>query len=216
VSRSGDLTKISHQSATILNKKLGIQCHIDFRSDKEIIVRGQPEILIKNGIIWKHFPLSDCDENLRLKQYPNYIDYYKNYHELIISNKEIILSILAFIATSHYDRFILSCYAGKDRTGVVVMLIMSILEINIKAILHDYVLTGQYLLHHINYFRNNWEKRGLKKEEYLPRLQPDVRSLRMLIENLLERYGSISAFLNTIGFEKKLIEKIKTKFFNYH
>jgi protein-tyrosine phosphatase len=213
--RSGELSRISSKIATTLVTKLGIQCHIDLRSNKEINNHAYPKSLIKCGISWKHYPLSDNTNKFRLVKYPNFKDYYENYCELIITNKETILLILCFIATSSYERFLLSCYAGKDRTGIIIMFIMAIIGIDKKSIIDDYVLTGEYLMNHIHYFKRNWEKRRLLKNEYLHRLQPDERSASMLIENLTRDYGGLVSFLYSLGLTNEIIRKIKSKFFTY-
>lgn len=210
--RSGELALISDKNA-ILIKELGIDCNIDLRSCQEI-EKKYPDKIIKNGVYWKHFPLKTKNEIIN-KIFPDFKDYSYYYCDLLERNKDIIVSLFYFIATSEFKRIIVSCYAGKDRTGIIIFLIMIVLGVDKELIIEDFVLSKKFLAKDIEYFKENWKKRGINKEEYLKRINPDHKTLREVINYLNSNYGSSILYLNKIGVPENIFTKIRKKFSSY-
>lgn len=210
--RSGCLKNISTQSLHSLKEVLDLQCHINLMSENEI--HNAPQF-INFGIERKHFPLEENVSGFKKNLYPSFIDYYQHYDAMIEHNRVQLIRIIEFIAESEYQRFLLSCYAGKDRTGIIIFLIFSLLGIDTHHILNDYTLSGQYLLPHIDQFKSNWQKRNINKHDYMFRLLPDERTIIYLLVHISRVYGSISNFLFTIGLSKRVAMMLKAKFYTY-
>ena len=71
----------------------------------------------------------------------------------IIENKEL-KTVFELIKT-HKDLVIISCSMGKDRTGVVIMLLMLLCGVNNKDIIADYNLSYNYLKDDVNLYHLN-------------------------------------------------------------
>ncbi|MFN8771077.1 MAG: tyrosine-protein phosphatase [Neisseriaceae bacterium] len=213
--RSGNIHSINQCSASRITKDLGIECHVDLRSIKEVQEQGYPDIIIENGVKLISYPLADYNNPVRRTKFPTFNDYSNYYYHLIMNNKTKLTEIINFIATSQYKRFLFSCYAGKDRTGIIIILIMLIIGINVDPITYDYALSGKYLTQHIEVFQYNWEKRGLTKEDYIARLTPDKRTITTLITMLLTEFDTIDNFLLNLGISKEIVDNLKKKFYTY-
>lgn len=214
--RSSHLQKISHLTVNYLSKKLHIQCHIDLRSEDEVMRQGKPEKLIASGVVWKHFPLIQENHSLRKMKLPTFHDYFNYYMELIHLNKQVIADIINSIFSTPYQRYLLSCQVGKDRTGILICLIMTILDINQHEILEDYHYSKQMLLPNIYLLKQQcWVKKKLTQAEYSSRFQCDKRTITLLFDKIRKEYKTINQFFSIIGIDKNIKNGIKAKFYNY-
>ena len=104
----------------------------------------------------------------------------------------------------------LGCYAGKDRTGLLALLLLLKHNIPKNIILNDYLATGPSLLRNLDYFKENWVKKGLSRDEYAERMQPKKETLIRLLAHIESQYHGIQGYLELIGYNKQL-EKISGK-----
>lgn len=197
--RSGELIEINGEEVEFITSGLKIKHYIDLRTPNEIIKNGKPEQLIKAGISWVNFPIKDNNHYFRTKNNPNYYDYYDSYKELLIHNKEQYKNIFLYLSSIYQQRCIFSCFAGKDRTGILAILILLLLDFKLEEIVYDYVASGKLLLENISYFENKWTQKGLTKKQYIDRLTPDPRTATLLIEHIKESYGGVKGYLQDIG-----------------
>jgi len=98
------------------------------------------------------------------------------------------------------------CNIGKDRTGVISALLLSIIGVPEEFITADYALTQQ-IVHYADYQRT-MQKVGLRKEF----LDAPVEIMQATLDYIKIKYGGVSAFLTKIGFgidkQQKLIKII--------
>jgi len=98
------------------------------------------------------------------------------------------------------------CNIGKDRTGVISALLLSIIGVPDEFIIADYALTQQ-IIHYADYQRT-MQKVGLKKEF----LDAPAEVMQATLTYIRVKYGSVSAYLTKIGFnidkQQKLIKMI--------
>lgn len=212
--RSGNLLGVTENQANFFAETLKINCIIDLRSEEEIKQYNAPHSLLQTNIPYHNFPLSDYNRRLRSMPHPTYLDYYEYYMEIVNNNSKSISELLSFMFKSPDKRWLICCHAGKDRTGIIIMLLMEILLINRDIILADYCLSGKSITDDAHHFENNWKKRNMTKEQYLSRIQPDSRSLRLLIEELITAYGSILDYILHLRINPASIEHFRKTFAN--
>ncbi len=94
-----------------------------------------------------------------------------------------------------------NCSAGKDRTGIVAALILSVLGVPKAAIAHDYALTDHALDKLVEIFLTNPKYPSFgdgSREIYLPMLVADPAYLDIAFDEMTRRHGSISGYLNEV------------------
>lgn len=179
-------------------KKLGIKNIIDLRTKKE---RETKISCFENRADFKlyHIPLPGGDK------IPNCVeDVPKSYISMLEAKKEIntIFNILI-----KGEGIIYFCNAGKDRTGVVSMLILMTLGISEESICTDYLKTKDYLNEII--CANNFSKDIINiitpKKEY-------VEEFNRLFK---EKYKSVENYLKIIGIEDKELSIIRSNYLKY-
>ncbi len=214
--RSGNLSHVPTEIAKILYEELGIQYQIDLRSEEEIKKRGLAHnTLTEQGIAHKSYPISDQTNVFRSLKYPNSTDYYRHYWQMIQDHKTMLADIFQDVLASPYERIVFNCHAGKDRTGIIILLFMELLNIDRHSIIEDYVLSANYLLPHIDDFKKHWEKRGLEKKDYLVRIQPKAHTLLLLFKRFDQEFGTVIGLGRALGLNPDLIKKLRAKFFTY-
>lgn len=148
--RSANLFKLKRKSFKEIDR-LEIGEIIDLRNSKEIAKK--PDHL-PPGIMYKNYSAFE-DEGDQLDQAKKLVlkgkvngsdaekrmlDFYKDY---VTENPEIIKKIIAKILESNKP-VLYHCTAGKDRTGIITALILTILKFDKETIYNDYLLSNNY------------------------------------------------------------------------
>ncbi|GEN76120.1 protein-tyrosine-phosphatase [Chryseobacterium hagamense] len=148
--RSGHLFKLeSRYFETVEN--LGIREIIDLRNSKEIA--RKPDHL-PEGIVYKNESAFE-DEGDQLDQARKLVlkgkvkgddaekrmlDFYRNY---VTEHPEVIRKIVTEILESDTP-VLYHCTAGKDRTGIITALVLTVLRFDQETIVNDYLLSNNY------------------------------------------------------------------------
>ncbi len=197
--RSGELIELSAEEVNFIAHDLKIKHYLDMRTVQEVDKNGKPEQLIDAGVTWINFPINDNNHYFRTKSNPDYNDYYDSYKELLVLNKEQYKNIIIHLAKVYKQGCIFSCFAGKDRTGILAILLMLFVGVERNDIITDYVASEKSLLNNINYFESKWTKKGLSKVQYAARLTPSPQTATLLIHHINSIYGGVSGYLDDIG-----------------
>ncbi|WP_333834243.1 tyrosine-protein phosphatase [Rubrimonas sp.] len=91
------------------------------------------------------------------------------------------------------------CMAGKDRTGVFVALLLSVLGVAEEDILHDHQLSNRAMPVLRKAARMHAERAGDKPEMVLPTLAAPAEALRAFLGRIREDHGGVDAYLRARG-----------------
>ncbi len=148
--RSANLFRLKPKSFKTI-EKIGIQEIIDLRNSKEI---AQKPNRLPEGIIYKNESAFE-DEGDQLEQARKLVlqgkvngkdaekrmlDFYRNY---VTERPEVIRKIITEILESDTP-VLYHCTAGKDRTGIITALVLTILRFDRETIDNDYLLSNNY------------------------------------------------------------------------
>lgn len=222
--RSGHLHQLKKKSFDEI-EKLGIKEIIDLRNSKEI---AQKPDHLPSDIVYKNYSAFE-DEGDQLDQAKKLVlkgkvngsdadkrmlDFYKDY---VIENPEIIKKIITEILES--DQPILyHCTAGKDRTGIITALILTILKFNKETIYNDYLLSNNYrkkLVDKRLSLANNlhflYPKMDVKVLEKLSWVETDY--LDAAFNEINKKYGSIDIYIQyALGISENKRQEYIQKF----
>lgn len=191
VYRSDKLDKISDiDIATLLNKK--VTDIIDLRRYKS----ERKLVLLDDSRFLYHFvPLEitsweAVSPNDVMKIYDNLPTEYMDY----VAQYEKIYQILSIILCAR-GKTIIMCSQGKDRTGVIIAIILLLLNVENKVIIEDYIYsTESFKLHNKECF-----------------LEAKAEIMQSFLDEFMEKYHSILIYLRIIGFEETEIKCLKDK-----
>lgn len=122
----------------------------------------------------------------------------------MIENKVVFKNVFkTFISTN--GGVIINCTAGKDRTGIVIYLMLSLLNVPFKDILKDYVDSDKYIKEMLPIVREQVKDfpkfLGDAKEEYLIEFHKEFT----------RKYQNVVNYLLSVDLSLNEIEQIKEK-----
>ncbi len=193
--RSGTLTGLSNHDRNEM-KKLGITKIIDLRSENAKKREIDPMSLDNDFVYCSYF--IRAGESIPLTKEAN-INLYK---KMFLSRDEL-LPILQEIEKGT----LIHCSAGKDRTGVIISIVLLILGVDEKDINDEYLLSFNDLETHLK----NLDERGISYNEIY--YKKDNKLLKSVFESLKRRFEKKENYFSYLGLEEKDIERIRSLFF---
>ena len=127
------------------------------------------------------------------------------YEGIIDNYKENIVKILNVIAEAKEGVILYNCFFGKDRTGILTMLLLSIAGVSKEDIIADYQQTYTYVKTYIKEHKDVLWDVSSEKHLSLP------ETMETLIERIENKYGSVVDYIRYAGVNEETIEKIKEK-----
>lgn len=195
--RSGSLAHVTRREADAIASRLGVRLVIDLRSADERA--ASPSLLERDPRVrWLSLPLVGSRETLELSR-PSAADYARYYEALLLTNADGVVAALRTIAHETSGAFLVTCHAGKDRTGLVALCMLSLVGACHECCVEDYAESGRRLMHSIAHFRSNWERRGISEAAYRHRLASPAAAATTFLELVARRSGSLALFLRRAG-----------------
>lgn len=229
--RSGKLCKLKKKEIQSI-KAHGVKTIIDLRIDNEITNQQDTKI---DTIKYIHIPVLCAtmpgitrdksmyrvmkDESTLLKtQYATADDYMKGLYDIIMYSPQTqkqLKKALEIIMSSK-GCVLWHCAAGKDRAGIVAMLVEGLLGVSEYDIIKDYLASQQS-----QKFKKGFQKFTLTlytiftfgykfKNILCAMLDAKVEYITHTIEGIKKRYGSIEGYcINALKISKESIEEFK-------
>lgn len=133
------------------------------------------------------------------------LDLAETYAVIIDSYKDNIAKILNVIANAQEGIILYNCFFGKDRTGILTMLLLSIAGVSKEDIIADYQQTYTYVKPYIQTHGNLLWDVSSEKHYSLP------ETMEAVISKIESRYGSVINYIRSTGVSDETIDKIKNR-----
>ncbi len=182
--------------------ELGVHTVIDLRTHIELEERGRLEAGGEVEIRWHHLSVQDV-----LWDPDSYTDDVEpvrfladRYLEMIGDGGDRFGRALRIIAEATSRPLVFHCAAGKDRTGVLAALTLSLLGVADDDVADDYALSSQAV--------DRWtEWLARTSPETLERLatipaawgKAPAESMHLFLDGVRERYGSVEEYAASVG-----------------
>jgi protein tyrosine/serine phosphatase len=207
--RSGELHNMTARDLAFLTEQIKLKSVIDLRSDYEIKRHGTGP-LAGSGIKYFNISLISDGGNRQANEqrYKKFTNMGQFYVDLALKKEfgEGIAAALAIIAAPENHPLLFHCSAGKDRTGLLAALLLSVLGVTDKDIKTDYCLSAAYVETVINLIKNQPEMAAATSDlpGYFWVTAPE--SIALLLSTLCREYGSVEGYLKEMGMETSLPE----------
>ncbi len=139
---------------------------------------------------------------------------HNGYLEVVLEqNAHIVREIFCRLADPAILPALVHCTAGKDRTGILVALILTALGVPRATIVADYTLSNYFY----DYFRESLKpdvqqltRFGITIDDLWPFLVVDEATLTHTLEALDQRYGSVQNYLmERVGVETAVLDRLR-------
>jgi protein-tyrosine phosphatase len=222
--RSENLQELSAGDVSRLVDEIGLTTVVDLRSTNEVAVEGPAPLDALPGVRHAHHPvlrefldvsdtakaalLTEMAEEDR-ERYPD--DFMCGHYLGYLENRpEEVVGALRSIATAP-GAAIVHCAAGKDRTGVVVALALTVADVEPEVIVADYMATDERLdaiverLARSKMYSNGVTSRPVSAHA------PRAETMKAFLELLGTRYGGLDNWLAGHGFGPDEVGQLRAK-----
>jgi len=222
--RSENLQELSPRDVTRLVDEIGVTTVVDLRSTNEVTIEGPAPLDALPQVRRAHHPvlrefldvtdtvkealLTEAVEADRTR-YPDdpMCGHYLGYLE----NRPLeVAGALRAIATSP-GAAIVHCAAGKDRTGVVVALALTVAGVEPEVIVADYMATDEKLEAIIERLARSRMYSGDVSSRPVRAHAPRAETMKAFLGQLDPRYGGLDAWLDGNGFGSDEVGQLRAK-----
>jgi protein-tyrosine phosphatase len=193
---------------------LGVHTVLDLRTHAELEERGRIGARGEVGaeLQWHHFPLMDVhwdpdsyDEALGAERYLA-----DRYLDMLETGASAIGGGLRIIADPDRTPLVFHCAAGKDRTGVLAALTLSLLGVPDDDVAADYALSALAVERFMAWMSVNapeaLEDLGKVPEAFT---RSPVEAMLLFLADLRERFGSVEGYAEHVGVDRPTLERMR-------
>jgi protein-tyrosine phosphatase len=205
--RSGYIHPATFHDLNRLKKELKLTSVINLRRNK---AGQQKEVSLLNdaGIKYYNIPFFSYQQEELTYDFSNMGEAFL----FRIRHKEYakpIIDALEIIADPKNLPLLFHCGAGKDRSGLVAVFILSVLGVADDDINADYILSAPYMRELVASMMN--DPRTPEEEKNLPAYtwEATAASMALFLSGLKQEFGSARGYLEMNGADKSLFERLK-------
>ena len=179
----------------------GVRLVLDLRDPHEI--QEMPsEFATSSHVVYVNTPLLTDEIHLsrrfRLLVH-NMLDHYEMYRFMLDECQPQIGNIFTTIASQHTATTLFHCVAGKDRTGIVAALLLSLAGVSEDLIAQDYSLSREYLNDYFIKRRAKAAATGADMARFDQLHTYAPQTMLSTLAHLREHYHSVPDYLRTCG-----------------
>jgi len=200
--RSDDVAYLTENDFKVL-ESFKVKTVIDLRSPGEIKVSPN-QFSSMEHIDYHHISLINR-ENYGLNDKDDPKDALKAMYIYVLNHeKDAVLKVLHTIAEAKEGAILYHCIAGKDRTGIISMLLLGLSGVDDQDIVSNYEIT------YTNVRRNpRLANMPYEVPEYL--IQSHYQNMEETIAYIKKEYNSFESYIKHIGLRDELIQAIKQR-----
>lgn len=184
----------------------GIRTIIDLRYSPE--VQESPDTVANTDeVTYVHMPLYELAGTEVLPVIPN--DAGELYRLILDYRQKQLKLFFDMLLKPGALPLLVHCTAGKDRTGIVVALVLGMLDVPYETIVNDYMLSERRVAPLLAQLREQAIVNGWDTEWYERLLACNPEFMRDMLNHLDTRYGGIIPYLNQVGVTTEQIRQLR-------
>lgn len=206
--RSDGLSRLSAYDKRFLYD-YGVRAIIDLRDQNE--VSDAPDLSIGSDVACANIPLLDfnvaqvkeIEKRIAEKNF-SILDAYR----LILENYDGIRKCFRFIAEAPAGCVLFHCAVGKDRTGILAMLLLSLAGVDKWDIVANYVQTWANLMRD-DVFAEDWYDAA--HSEFREGMTSGPEAIEFVYDLLEEEHGGVEAYLLECGVPDEDVAAVRQR-----
>ena len=224
--RSDNLQDLSESDVEAL-ERLGVTDVVDLRSNVELTLEGPGplrardlthhhhslfrddvrEVSAEEALVlpWSKKDQAAADAAPRLDD-----DYWASHYLGYLAHRPDSISAALGVVARSSGATIVHCAAGKDRTGTVVGLALSVAGVSDDDVVADYVATGERIERVVARLMTRPAYGEVLKDQPLDHHRPRPETMQRILAVLSERYDGAAGWLRAQGWSGDDVEALRT------
>lgn len=132
------------------------------------------------------------------------------YRAMIDHNQRAIAKIVQVIAQAE-PGVLIHCHAGKDRTGIVIAVLLTLAGVDRAVIAEDFALSDTYLRPMYDEMLAGAVPGSAREQRLRAMLISEPQAMLATLDHIDRVYGGVEAFLRAGGLEDGAIEQIRRR-----
>jgi protein tyrosine/serine phosphatase len=209
--RGENLQELSESDIAVLVRDIGLTTVVDLRSSAELESEGPAPLDTVAGVRHAHHPVlpeqgsaTDVADALLARRDRDQLRYpddptcghYLGYLE---DRPDQVVGALRSIAHSQ-GAALVHCAAGKDRTGVIVALALTVAGVRPEAVVADYAATGERMDAVLDRLRRSRTYASDVNSKPAASLRPRPETMAAFLEQMDSLHGGVAVWLDGHGF----------------
>jgi protein tyrosine/serine phosphatase len=189
-------------------RALGIRTVIDLRTTGELQVAGQ---LRADGVSVVHLPIiRETWDPERIVVSDDPVEFLvERYLEMLDEGGPAISATFELLASSDRRPLVFHCSAGKDRTGVVAALLLSVLGVHDDVVADDYASSAAAMTKLVQWIATNRpEAIDAMNRQPKAMLECPGAAMHQLLDEVRARYGSVEDYLIGSGVSPGALDAV--------
>lgn len=205
--RSNSLQEVTPDDVATLVEHVGVRLVIDLRDEAEVSRDGRGPLESHPGLRWLSASLRKPSQAPGV---PGYVftglaDRYMTY----LAAEEAIVAVLETLAAPGALPAVFHCSAGKDRTGVIAALLLTLLGVPRDQVVADYVATAGERDRLVAFLRRRPSYANSVDDFHPDLLSSDPATMETFLARLEAEHGSVRAWALGIGLSPETLSRLE-------
>lgn len=212
VFRSDSLSYLSERDLAQLRDERGVRTVIDLRAGHEVEEHGHGPL--SEHVRQLHLPIVDSTREpppprRRLRRAPEFQTLDQIYGFMLREYADRFGAVLEAVAAPHAAPLVFHCAAGKDRTGLVAMLLLELAGVDDDTIVSDFSVTEARMPEIIARHGARADAQDRAPEVATQQYGAQPGAMHAVLVSLREEYGSVEAYVRSTGVSAAEIDRIR-------
>ncbi|MDQ1396179.1 MAG: protein-tyrosine phosphatase [Acidimicrobiaceae bacterium] len=191
-------------------RELGIASVLDLRTENEIGIRGRFPV-DKVPVEYHHLPFIDVVPDPDFYPTPVPPDFMAgHYHEILHGGSDHVVGALRVLARPEAYPAVFHCAAGKDRTGILAALVLSLLGVPEEVIAEDYGLSRQAMVELQAFLHEHMPEVAANMDRIPTAMLAEPETMALLLQSLRDQYGSVVDFVASLGITDDEVASLRS------
>jgi protein-tyrosine phosphatase len=183
----------------------GVKTIVDIRNDAEVDAQPNP-FAQTTAVAYLHCPFNDAALEARLQQIASPPERYVTMIDASAARIAVIVDALV----SSRPSVLFHCLGGRDRTGILAALVLSVAGVPNVLIEDDFVLSDERMAPRYAKWRESFTRTQIARAD---RARSEARaSIRAALWRVRTRWGATERYLLTHGISGGLLDQLQSAF----
>jgi len=210
--RSDNLQDLSDGDIRRLVEDVGVTDVVDLRSEVEVHLEGPgPLQATRHALVHHHHSLLASEYDPQEQRDPRDDDYWASHYLGYLADRPDSVSAALGVIAHSTGATIVHCAAGKDRTGTVVGMALSVAGVSDEDVVADYVATGERLDAIVGRLRSRPAYAEVLRDEQRSHELPRPETMQRILTVLAEQHGGAAGWLLEQGWSAAEVDQLRHK-----